>query len=63
VRGASDAVVELVLRDTAPIDAYAIDTSYGLPPAGATLARARDASLAVPTDDGDVSTTLRRVRF
>jgi Peptidase family M28 len=63
VRGASDAVIEVVLRDGAAIDAIAIDTSYGLPAAGAALASARNASLAVPSDDGDVSTTMRRMRF
>lgn len=63
VRGASDAVIELVLRDGAPIDAIAIDTSYGLPASGAALTAARDASLAVPSDDGDVSTTMRHMRF
>ena len=63
VRGASDAVIELVLRDGTPIDAIAIDTSYGLPASGAALASARNASLAVPSDDGDVSTTMRRMRL
>jgi hypothetical protein len=63
VRGASDAVIELVLRDATPIDVIAIDTSYGLPPSGAALVAARTASLAVPSDDGDVSTTMRRVRL
>ncbi len=63
VRGASDATIELVLRDTTPIDAIAIDTSYGLPPSGAALIAARNASLAVPSDDGDVSTTMRRMRL
>jgi hypothetical protein len=63
VRGASDATIELTVRDAGPIDGVAIDTSYGLPAAGAPLTAARNASAAVPSDDGDVTSTRRRVRF
>lgn len=63
VRGASDATVELTLRGTAAIEAIVADTSFGLPPSGASLVAARNASAAVASDDGDVTTTLRRVRF
>jgi hypothetical protein len=63
VRGASDATIELTVRDAGPIEGVAIDTSYGLPAAGAPLTAARNASAAVPSDDGDVTSTRRRVRF
>lgn len=63
VRGASDATIELTLNDSIPVDAIAVDTSYGLPASGAALVTARNASFAVPSDDGDVATTMRRVRF
>jgi hypothetical protein len=63
VRGASVAVVEITLGGDGPIDAVVTDTSYGLPPAGAALARARDASIAVPVHDGDTTTVVRRLRI
>jgi hypothetical protein len=63
VRGASEAVVEIALSKDVAIDAAVIDTSYGLPPAGAALARARDASTAVPVHDGDSVTVVRRLRI
>jgi hypothetical protein len=63
VRGASDAEVEIVTNDASVVDAIAVDTTYGLPPAGATLTRARDGSLCVPTDDGDVTQTMTHARW
>jgi len=63
VRGAAEETVEITLAKDEPIDAVAIDTSYGLPPSGAALARARDASTAVPVHDGDTTTIVRRLRI
>jgi hypothetical protein len=63
VFGASEAEIEIVTHDAAPIEVVAADTTFGLPPAGAALARARDGSLAVPSDDGDVAVTIRRARL
>ncbi|MEK6372790.1 MAG: M20/M25/M40 family metallo-hydrolase [Acidobacteriota bacterium] len=63
VRGASEALVEITLGRDAPIDAVISDTTYGLPPSGAALAGARDASLAVPVQDGDTTTVVRRLRI
>jgi hypothetical protein len=63
VRGASEAMVEIALGKDEAIDAIVIDTSYGLPPAGAELGRSRDASVAVPVHDGDSTTVVRRVRI
>jgi len=63
VRGASEAVVEIILGRDAPIDAIVSDTTYGLPPAGAALVRARDASVSVPVHDGDTTTVVRRLRI
>lgn len=62
VRG-MEATIDLYLARDEPIDAVVIDSSYGLPPAGAALALARDASLAVPVQEGDLTTTLRRIRL
>src|SRR5437763_189941 len=62
VRGAAEETVEITLAKDEPIDAVAIDTSYGLPPSGAALARARDASIAGPAHDGDTTTIVRRLR-
>ena len=63
VRGASEATVEIALSKDEAIDAAVIDTSYGLPPAGGALARARDASVAVPVHDGDSVTVVHRLRM
>jgi hypothetical protein len=63
VRGASEATVEIALGRDEALDFVVLDTSYGLPPAGGALARARDASVAVPVHDGDSMTLLRRVRL
>ena len=63
IRGASEATIEIDLTRDEPIDAVIIDGSYGLPPAGAALAHARDASMAVPVQEGDLTTTLRRMKL
>ena len=46
--------IEIDLNRDEPIDAVVVDSSYGLPPAGAALAHARDASLAIPVQEGDL---------
>jgi Peptidase family M28 len=63
VRGASEATMEIALKRDAPIDIVISDTTWGLPPEGAALAKARDASVAVPVHDGDSTTVLRRMRM
>ena len=60
---ATEATIDLYLTRDEPIDAVVIDGSYGLPPEGAALARARDASMAIPVQEGDLTTTLRRLRL
>jgi hypothetical protein len=62
IRGASEATVDIDLTRDEPIDAVIIDGSYGLPPAGAAVAHARDASMAKPVQEGDLTSTLRRIR-
>jgi hypothetical protein len=63
IRGASEVTIDIDLTRDEPIDAVIIDGSYGLPPAGAALAHARDASMAIPVQEGDLTTTLRRIRL
>jgi hypothetical protein len=63
IRGASEATVDIDLTRDEPIDAVIIDGSYGLPPAGAAVAHARDASMAIPVQEGDLTTTLRRLKL
>ena len=63
IRGASEATVDIDMTRDEPIDAVIIDGSYGLPFAGAALAHARDASIAVAVNDGDLTTTLRRLKL
>lgn len=63
VRGASEVTIDIDLSRDEPIEAVIIDSSYGLPPVGAALAHARDASLAIPVQEGDLTTTLRRKRL
>lgn len=63
VRGASDATIDIYLQKDEPVDAVISDYTYGLPPSGAAIARARDASDAVPSDDGDGILMMRRVRL
>lgn len=63
IRGASQMTIDLYLQKDEPIDAVISDYSYGLPPAGAAIANARNASLAVPSDDGDGVLMMRRIRL
>lgn len=63
IRGASDATIDIDLTRDEPIDAIIIDGSYGLPGGGAALAHARDSSMAIPVQEGDLTTTLRRMRI
>ncbi len=58
--GGNDAVVEILARGSAPISIVATDTTYELPPAGSSLARARDESNAITSHEGDVTQTLVR---
>jgi hypothetical protein len=60
---ATEATIDLYLTRNEPIDAVIIDGSYGLPPEGATHAHARDTSLAIPVQEGDLATTLRRMKL
>ena len=55
--GVKEMVVEIAASK--PVDAAASDVSFGFPPSGAALLKARDASLGVPIQDGD--TTVTRV--
>ena len=55
--------MEILIGRDEPIDVVVTDTTFGLPPAGAALTRARDASTAVPVHDGDTTTVVRRVRL
>jgi hypothetical protein len=63
VRGASEATIEIDLTRDETVDAVVVDSSFGLPPEGAALVHARDASLAVPVQEGDLTTTIRRMRL
>ena len=63
VRGAQEVEIDLTLRRSDPIDVVIADSTPGLPPAGAALAAARDASIAVPADDGDTTTVMREMRL
>ncbi|HEX2121377.1 MAG TPA: M28 family peptidase, partial [Thermoanaerobaculia bacterium] len=59
--GVEEMVVEIAARG--PIEAIASDMTFGLPASGAALLRARDASTAVPSHDGDVTLTRARVKL
>jgi len=63
VLGASEATIDIDLTRDEAMDAVVIDSSYGLPAEGAMLAHARDADLAVPVNDGDLTTTIRRMKL
>jgi hypothetical protein len=63
VCGLAEATIDLYLQQDEPIDAYVSDYSYGLPPDAANVVRARDASVAVPSDDGDGILMIRRARL
>jgi Peptidase family M28 len=59
--GVQEIVVEVAA--TGRVEAVASDTSFGLPAAGAALLRAREASIAIPIHDGDVTVTRARATF
>lgn len=52
--------VEIVTRGWLPIELTAADYSYGLPAQAAPLLRARAEAHGVPSDEGDLTITLRR---
>ncbi len=60
---ATEATIDLYLQGDETIDAYVSDYSYGLPPQGTAIAAARNASIAVPSDEGDGVLIMRRVRL
>lgn len=61
----ANGVDEMVVTCTArgPVETVASEMTYGLPGSGAQLSRARDASPAVPIQDGDVTILRTRARF
>ena len=61
VRGAQEATIEIRLPRNEEVEAFIADYTSGLPPEGLPLLRARDASLAVPSDDGDGVLVMRKV--
>ncbi|HEX7186413.1 MAG TPA: M20/M25/M40 family metallo-hydrolase [Thermoanaerobaculia bacterium] len=54
--------LEMVLAEAAPQDWYVTDSSYGLPPSGEALAKARGPE-AAPMQDGDTVLVSRKVRI
>ncbi|MEO8035427.1 MAG: M28 family peptidase [Acidobacteriota bacterium] len=62
VRGSS-ARIEIVTQGSAPAEATLTDASFGLPPTGASLAAARDASGAVPVHEGDLTIVERHLKW
>jgi hypothetical protein len=54
--------LEVELGELKPLDWYVADRTFGLPPGGETLQRARPAT-ATTIQDGDVSIVSRRVRI
>lgn len=54
--------LEVVLAEAAPQDWYVMDSSYGLPPSGEALAKARGPE-AAPTQEGDTTLVSRKVRI
>jgi hypothetical protein len=61
IRGV-EAEVEIVTRGTETIDIVALDYSFGLPPAGDAIVRARNAANAVTSDDGDMTIAMKKGR-
>ena len=59
VRG-SNAVIEVKMATGKPVTYVAADYTYAAPPSAAPLLAARNASTAVPSDDGDMTITLQR---
>ena len=56
--GVQERVVDVIAAG--PVDVVASDVTYGLPPFGTALANARNASMAMPAHDGDVTITRAR---
>lgn len=54
--------LEVVLGETSPLDWYVGDRTYGLPPAGQALLKARPATVTT-IQNGDVTTVSRKVRI
>jgi hypothetical protein len=53
--------MDVAIDRAGAVEAYAADYTYGLPPAGAPLRRAREQQFALPVHDGDL--TVTRVRM
>ncbi|HEY5609730.1 MAG TPA: hypothetical protein VIL97_00875, partial [Thermoanaerobaculia bacterium] len=60
--GESELRIDLVVRDREPIDGDLEELSFGLPPEGAFLQRARPA-WAVPSQNGDTTDVTRSIRI
>ena len=63
LRGLQQAEIEIVLQRNDDIEAILSDTSFELPPQAVPLTRARDASVAVPTNSGDAVVVRRRLKL
>ena len=63
LRGVQQAEIEIVLQRNDDIEAILSDTSFELPPQAVPLTRARDASIAVPTNSGDAVVVRRRLKL
>ena len=59
--GVEEMIVDVAARGR--VDAVGSDTTFGLPPSGVLLGRARDASTAIPIQDGDIAITRTRASF
>jgi hypothetical protein len=63
VSGAPQVTIEIRLRRNEPIEAIVADRSFALPAEATPLTRARNASPAVPSGDGDGVRVRRRLRL
>jgi hypothetical protein len=54
--------IRFTLSTGKPVEVYALDQTYGLPPEGSFLLKARPLT-ATPSQDGDVTTVSRRVQL
>jgi Peptidase family M28 len=61
VSGVTEATIEMTVAGAA--DLIATDVSHGLPPQGAKLIAARNATPAVPSGEGDITITRARTRI
>lgn len=59
--GVKEIVVEIAAKGR--VEVVGSDTGFGFPPEGAALKSARDASPAIPIQDGDVTVTRTRATF